>query len=120
MKFIFILTGSIALLLGIVGIFIPGLPTTPFLLISAWAFSRGSEQLHRWLIHHKVLGKYINEYLNNKGLTKTTKIISISLMAVMISLSVLFFITVLYMKVIVIAAGIIGVIVILKLPTIKV
>ncbi|MHC1706195.1 MAG: YbaN family protein [Bacteroidales bacterium] len=120
MKSFYILVGSITLVLGIIGILIPGLPTTPFLLISAWAFARGSERLHRWLIGHKIFGPYIKEYLEHRGLTRTTKIVAISLMTVMVTLSILFFIELLWVKILVSLAGIAGLIVIVRLPTVKI
>ncbi|MDR2840025.1 MAG: YbaN family protein, partial [Paludibacter sp.] len=58
MKLLFIILGLISLALGIIGIFLPLLPTTPFLLLSAALFARGSQRLYNWLINHRVLGSY--------------------------------------------------------------
>lgn len=73
-KYIFLLTGSLSLLLGGVGIFIPVLPTTPFLLLTAFCYLRGSEKMYRWLIHHKIFGTYIQSYLIYKAITMKTKV----------------------------------------------
>lgn len=61
--------GVISLGLGIIGVFVPGLPTTPFLLLTAVLFARGSHRMHNWLINHKILGKYITNYKTH-GKTK--------------------------------------------------
>jgi uncharacterized protein len=108
-KFLFILLGSITLVLGVIGIVIPGLPTTPFLLITAWCYVRSSDRLYNWLINHKIFGTYIKSF--NNGFSRKNKIISISIMWVMIFLSVVFFINTVIIIAIVVAVGIIGTIV---------
>jgi len=57
-----IASGVLALGLGILGVFVPLLPTTPFVLLAAYFFSRGSERLHRWLADHPVLGRYVRDW----------------------------------------------------------
>lgn len=54
-----LLIGTVALGLGVIGMFVPILPTTPFLLLAAYCFARSSERLHRWLVNHPRLGMYI-------------------------------------------------------------
>lgn len=71
-----ILLGSISLGLGVVGVFIPVLPTTPFLLLASFCYLRGSERMYKWLINHKILGAYIYCYLNFKAISKKTKILT--------------------------------------------
>ena len=61
MKIFYTVTGTISLVLGIIGIFVPLLPTTPFLLLSAAFYFRGSPRLYRWLIQQKQLGPYIKK-----------------------------------------------------------
>lgn len=73
-KYLLILLGSIALVIGIIGIFIPVLPTTPLLLLSAYCFLHSSSRLYIWLIHHKILGPYIYNYLTYKAISRTSKI----------------------------------------------
>ncbi|MCX7653515.1 MAG: YbaN family protein [Fervidobacterium sp.] len=76
-KIALVSVGFLSLFLGIAGIFLPVLPTTPFLLVSAWAFLRTSQRLFHWLVNHKLLGRYIRDYLIHKKLPVKTKLISI-------------------------------------------
>ena len=77
-KLFFIIIGSLCLILGITGIFLPVLPTTPFLLLSAALFARSSDRLYLWLIDHKIFGEYIRNFREDKAITLQGKIISIS------------------------------------------
>jgi uncharacterized membrane protein YbaN (DUF454 family) len=119
-QILLIILGTISLGFGILGIFIPGLPTTPFLLLTASLYVRSSQKLYNKLISNKYLGKYILRFNEEKGLTKLGKIYSISIMWLMITLSVLFLIEHLLIKLVVISVGIIGTIVMgFLLKTIK-
>ncbi len=66
--------GSISLVLGVIGIFLPLLPTTPFLLLSAGCFARSSKRFYSWLVSHPILSKYILAYLNGEGIPRKAKI----------------------------------------------
>lgn len=79
MRFLFILLGSISLVLGIIGIFLPILPTTPFLLLSATLYLHSSPKLYEWLIQQKHLGTYIRNFKEHRAIPQRTKIISVSL-----------------------------------------
>ena len=79
MKIIFIISGSIALALGIMGIFMPLLPTTPFLLLAAALFFRSSPRLYEWLLNQKRLGPYIRNFREYKAIPLRAKIISVSM-----------------------------------------
>lgn len=83
---LYIAVGILSVILGIIGIFIPGLPTTPFLLLSSWLFYKSSGRLHNWL-HRSVLGKYIRRYEERRGMTRGAKFISIACMWTMICIS---------------------------------
>ena len=79
MKYILIVLGSISLTLGVIGIFLPLLPTTPFLLLAAALYVRSSEELYNWLIHQKYLGTYIRNFREHKAIPLHAKIISVTL-----------------------------------------
>jgi len=65
------------LALAIVGIFLPGLPTVPFLLLTAWFAARGSDRLHRWLYAHPHLGKLLIDWEQQKAISRTSKVIAV-------------------------------------------
>ena len=120
MKKIFLISaGCISLTTGIIGIFLPILPTTPFLLLSAACFIRSSKNLYLWLINHKILGIYIKNYIEYKAITKKSKIISISLLWFCIINSALFFVKSLWIKIILFIIAICVTIHILKFNTLN-
>lgn len=108
-KILYISLGSVFLFLGMLGVVLPGLPTTPFLLLTAWFYVRSSDKLHKWLINHRVWGPYLKNFQN--GMTVKTKIVSISIMWAMISLSVFVFIESYNVQLIVLGLGVVGTIV---------
>lgn len=111
LKILYIVLGSLAVLLGALGIIIPGLPTTPFLLLAAWFFFRSNEKLYKLLINNKFLGKYICRYEKRKAISLKTKIYSIALMWLMISLSVVFLISSDVVRIVVVGVGLVGTII---------
>ncbi len=79
MKILLAFFGSVSLVLGIMGIFLPVLPTTPFLLLSATLYMRSSQRLYDWLMSHKYLGVYIKNFREHKALPLRVKIVSVSM-----------------------------------------
>jgi uncharacterized membrane protein YbaN (DUF454 family) len=79
--------GWLSVVLGVLGIFLPLLPTTPFLLLAAWCFARSSARFHGWLINHPRLGPLINGYLDGKGIPLKAKRYAISMLWVSIAIS---------------------------------
>jgi uncharacterized protein len=80
MKFALNLIGCIAVALGILGVFLPLLPTTPFLLLASACFARGSTRLHRWLLNSRPLGNYIREFEAGRGIPLRAKVVAITLL----------------------------------------
>lgn len=74
--------GFCSVALGIVGAFMPVLPTTPFLLLAAWCFLKSSPKAHEWLYNQRVLGQALRDWEKNKSISKSTKIIAISMILV--------------------------------------
>ncbi len=87
-----IVIGSIALVLGSIGIVVPLLPTTPFLLVASWCYIRSSKRLYRWLLTRKFFKKHINRIIANKGLPLRAKVFILgSVWAMLIILMVFVF-----------------------------
>ncbi|VXC57300.1 YbaN family protein [Massilia sp. 9I] len=80
MKPLYNVAGVLALLLGILGIFLPLLPTTPFLLLASWCFARGSDRLHRWLLGHRVFGEYLRNFEAGRGIPLKAKIVATAML----------------------------------------
>ena len=70
-----------AVALAIAGIFIPGLPTTPFVLLAAWAAARGSERLHRWIVRHPRLGPILADWRDQRAISTGAKLVAVVLLA---------------------------------------
>ncbi len=112
--------GTVSLALGIIGVFVPGLPTTPFVLLSAALFAKSSEKWYNWLIGNKYLGPRIKNYQRQKGVPLRGKYKIIALMLTMVLLSSLLVAKIFILKVIIISAGLIGAIVVrFVVPTAK-
>ena len=79
MKILLTFLGLISLGLGILGIFLPVLPTTPLLLLAAALFLRSNMKLYAWLLNHPKLGPYIRNFMEHKAIPLKVKIISVSL-----------------------------------------
>ena len=113
-KTLFVVLGSVSLALGIIGIVVPGLPTTSFVLLSAYLYARSSERLYNKLLNHKFLGGYIKDF--QKGVSVRTKVRAISMMWTMIFVSAYFFIENLYVRLVLIGVGFVGTFVMARLP----
>jgi len=77
--YLWIIAGWVSFLLGLIGIFLPLLPTTPFILLAAFCFDRGSPKLHRWLINLPKVGKLIKDWNEKKVIPVYAKVIAVSM-----------------------------------------
>ncbi len=73
MRIVLIIVGMLSLTLGIIGIFLPLLPTVPFVLLAAACFSRGSKRMHGWLVRMPFAGKVIDDYEKGRGVSRKSK-----------------------------------------------
>jgi len=119
LRYLFVALGSIFLGLGVIGVFVPVLPTTPFLLLSAAFYVRSSNRLYRWLLKHKLFGKFIKDFRESKSISLRNKVISILSMSAMLALSVFVFVDELYTRIIILILGVVGFTMILSFPTTK-
>jgi uncharacterized membrane protein YbaN (DUF454 family) len=80
--------GTFFVIIGFIGIFLPLLPTTPFLLLAAACYARGSKKFYNWLITNKWFGEYIKNYREKKGIPIKTKVFAILVLWITISYSI--------------------------------
>lgn len=99
-KVLLIIIGSVSLLIGILGIILPVLPTTPFLLLSLACFIRSSNKLYTFILNNKYLAPYVKDYMNGNGIPKKAKIRAILLIWITIGFSVIFIINITTLKLI--------------------
>jgi len=94
--------------LGFIGIFIPILPTTPFVILSAALFAKSSDRFYRWLVGNRLFGRYIKNYREGRGVPLRVKIVAILLLWITISLSIIFGVEILWVRIllILIATGV--------------
>ncbi|MEJ5202004.1 MAG: YbaN family protein [Anaerolineales bacterium] len=82
-----IILGTLCVALGVLGMFLPVLPTTPFLLLAAICYGRSSKRFYRWLMTNRWCGEYIRNYREGKGLPLKQKVLTILLLWLTISLT---------------------------------
>lgn len=87
---LFVGAGSISLGIGIIGIAVPILPTTPFLLLAAYCYSRGSRRLYKRLLSNRIIGSYLRNYLEGRAMTLKAKVFSISMLWAVIVCNAIF------------------------------
>ena len=84
--------GTVFVITAVIGIFLPLLPTTPFLLLAVLCYARGSERFYTWIMHHRVSGQYISQYTSGKGMSLKSRIGTILLLWVVVGCTILFWI----------------------------
>jgi uncharacterized membrane protein YbaN (DUF454 family) len=115
----FIILGCLCVALAVVGIVVPGLPTTPLLLAASWFFYRSSKRLQEWLLSSR-LGGYIRDYQRRGGMQRATKVMVVALMTTMVICSIIFFIPNEVVDWVVGIAGLVGCyVVIFRVPNAK-
>ena len=114
-----IVSGTICVTLGILGIFLPVLPTTPFLLLAAFCYARSSKQYHNWLMTNRFCGQYIRNYLEGKGITRKQKVLTILFLCLTIGHTAGFVVTLWWIKIILFGIGIGVTIHLIRIKTFK-
>lgn len=110
---LYIAAGSLSLSLGVIGIFVPGLPTTPFLLLTAWLYIRSSAKLYSWLVNHRFLGGYIRAF--SGGVTRQTKVKAVATTWIMVLISTFACTSSWSIRLVILAGGLIGTLVMVRL-----
>ena len=89
-RLLFFISGWVAIALGILGIFLPILPTTPFAILAAWFFSKSSERWHQWLLNHRIFGPTIRDWENYGVINMRAKILATSMILILFSYTLIF------------------------------
>jgi len=82
MRIVCLVFAYLFLALALIGIFLPGLPTVPFLLLTAWFASRGSERLHKWLYDHPHIGKLLIDWETKKAISRSSKLVAVLMLII--------------------------------------
>ncbi|TDI81060.1 MAG: DUF454 domain-containing protein [Caldithrix sp.] len=105
-RYLYLISGFLLVVIGVIGIFLPILPTTIFLILASACFVKSSPQANEWLRNHKILGTYIKNYQDKSGLTIKAKVFNVALLWIMILSSAYFFTEELFIKLLLLAIAI--------------
>lgn len=117
LRWLLILVGLISLGLGLLGVLLPGLPTTPFVLLAGGCFVRASPALHGWLLQTRWAGPMIRDWSEHRSLPKRTKRLALATMAITISVSLWILQDNRHLQLVVLVAALIGAWVVWRIPT---
>ena len=105
-KAILVTFGTFFLLLGIIGIILPVLPTTPFLIIAATCYLRGSDRMYQWMMNNRYFGDLIRNYMERRGIKPRQKAVAIFMLWFLISITLVFFLQQFYLRLILILVAV--------------
>ncbi|MDH3309671.1 MAG: YbaN family protein [Gammaproteobacteria bacterium] len=116
-RLVFFLLGLGFVALGVAGIFLPVLPTTPFMLLAAACFARSSERFYRWLLNHRVFGATVREWQQHRSIPRRTKWVAIITMATTLAVSVVYFVPHAELQVVLVLFGVALAIYLYRIPS---
>lgn len=109
--------GTIAVVLAVVGMFLPILPTTPFLLLAAACYARSSDRFLHWLLHNRWFGAYIRNYREGRGMPRLTKILTLAALWATLIITGMFTVSAWWLRIVLAAVGTGVTIHLLRIPT---
>ena len=118
LRWVLMCGGWLCIVAGIVGIFLPLLPTVPFLLLAAACFARSSGRFHAWLVEHDHLGPLIRDYLNGGGIPLRAKRVALCMIWVSFPVSSIFFVRILWVRIMLMSIAVAVTWYLLRLPTV--
>ena len=104
-KTLLIIAGTLCLVMGVVGMFLPVLPTTPFLLLAAYCYARSSRRFYTWLVTNRWFGEYIRNYREGRGIPLKQKLLTITLLWVSIGYTAGFVVMPWWLRLILVGIG---------------
>ena len=118
-RILYVLFGLVFVGLGGIGAFLPGLPTTPFLLLASYFFARSSPRLNAWMLRSRIFGGFLRDWQKHHGIRKPVKVTAVLMVGVAVTTSATVAKLSLPWLIVLILLGLIGVTVILCIPTIR-
>jgi len=106
LRWLLLVTGTLAMVLGFVGVFLPVMPTTPFVLVAAACYARSSRRFYYWLLSNRYFGRYILAWRQEHRIPLHAKIIAVSMIVISVGASILWFVPLLAIKVLLAAIAI--------------
>jgi uncharacterized membrane protein YbaN (DUF454 family) len=119
LKLVYNIIGTVSLFFAFIGVILPIIPTTPFVLLSAACYYKGSKRLHGWLSRNELFGPIIRDYEEHRGMRKATKIKALTIMWAAVFTSVLLILDTLKMRALVLLIAVIGTVSMLRIKTIE-
>jgi|YNPBryunderm2012_1023409.scaffolds.fasta_scaffold16811_2 hypothetical protein len=110
--------GTLAMGVGALGVIMPGLPTTPFMLIAAACYIRSSERLYRWLVTNRLFGPVLATWQAERGLTLRTKLVTLALVWVLLGSAALFLVESLLMRLALVGLACVKTVVLARMRTV--
>lgn len=113
----YLAAGFVSLGLALLGVVLPVLPTTPFLLLAAACFARSSPRFHRWLLDHPSFGPLVREWQEHRSIPYRTKLFAIGLMMSSIAVSLIFFVRPAWLQAVLGALGVMLAVWLYRIPS---
>jgi uncharacterized membrane protein YbaN (DUF454 family) len=114
---LFFAAGVVSLLLGVAGVFLPVLPTTPLVLLAAACFARSHRPFHEWLLAHRHFGPLLREWQEHRSIPRRTRRVAIAMMAAGLGASIVFFVEATWLRLALLGLGIVLGVWLYRLPT---
>jgi uncharacterized membrane protein YbaN (DUF454 family) len=99
LRVLLLIVGSLLLAIGVIGIVVPVLPTTPFLVLAALCYGRSSTRCYRWLVTNRVFGRHLDDYLRGRGVSWKVKALTLAFLWVTIACTAVFFVDMLWLRI---------------------
>ena len=109
LRYLLLVIGFIFVAVGFIGVLVPGLPTTVFMIMAAWCFAKSSPRFERWVLQLPGIGKFVQDHRSGLGMPRKSKIIAITMMSLAVVLSIVFALNQISIRFIVGTVGIFGV-----------
>jgi uncharacterized membrane protein YbaN (DUF454 family) len=116
-RWLLLAAGVVCVVLGVIGIFLPLLPTTPFMLLAAACFARSSRRFHDWLLANRTFGPLILEWEKHRSIPRRTKLTAIALMSLTLAVSIVFFVEPAWLQALLAAFGVLLAVWLYRIPS---